>query len=127
VVSHEKIIEMHKIDYYKALNKVQATWKSDSEDITPWLLFFLHTVKTQASNALALLQSSSIEHLLSPKQLQVWEWALKNEAREFSRKDVVQALGFAERTAEASIKKLVGIKRLQRLGEGKATRYKVIK
>jgi hypothetical protein len=37
------------------------------------------------------------------------------------------ALGFAERTIESIIKKLVEMKRLQRLGEGPATRYRVIK
>ncbi len=127
VVSHEKIIEIHKVDYYLALNKVQTTWKTDAENITPWLIFFLQVVKTQARQAFTILESNSIEHLLSPKQLALWEWALQHTPGEFTRKDAINALGFPERTIEASIKKLLELKRLQRLGEGMATRYKVIK
>jgi Fic family protein len=126
VVSHEKIIEAHKADYYLALNKTQGSWKSAQENIAPWLFFFLNVVKTQASEALAIIEGDSIEHLLSPKQLAVWQWAFKNKNKEFSRKEAVEALGFPERTIESIIKKLVAMKRLQRLGEGPATRYKVV-
>ena len=38
-VSHEKLIEESKAEYYLALNKMQQSWKSDSEDVTAWLLF----------------------------------------------------------------------------------------
>ncbi|WP_265042617.1 hypothetical protein [Wolbachia endosymbiont (group A) of Sphecodes monilicornis] len=55
-----------------------------------------------------------------------WEWALSLADKEFSRKDAIEALGFPPRTVEAITKKLLGMKYLQRLGEGKATRYKVI-
>jgi len=127
VVSHEKIIENHKVDYYLALNKSQTSWKTEQENITPWLLFFLNMVKVQATQALTLLETGDIGYLLSAKQLSLWQWALKNEFLEFSRKDAVKALGFPERTVESIIKKLLMMKRLQRLGEGPATRYKVIK
>ena len=127
IVSNEKIIENHKVDYYLALNKTQNSWKTDKENISPWLIFFLNIVKLQASQAMFIIESSDIENLLSPKQLELWQWALQNEQTEFSRKDAIQQLGFADRTVEASIKKLVDLKKLQRLGEGKATRYKVIK
>lgn len=127
IISHEKIIENHKADYYLALNKTQSSWKTAKETIAPWLLFFLNTVQLQATQAFELLESGTIEHLLSPKQLSLWQWALQNETLEFSRKDAVQALGFPERTVESIIKKLLTMKRLHRLGEGPATRYKVIK
>ena len=71
------------------------------------------------------VKKSDTEYLLSPKQLSLWQWAVQNGSFEFSRKDAVEALGFPERTVESIIKKLVAMKRLQRLGEGKATRYKV--
>ena len=125
--ANKKIIENHKVDYYLALNKTQNSWKTDKENISPWLIFFLNIVKLQASQAMFIIESSDIENLLSPKQLELWQWALQNEQTEFSRKDAIQQLGFADRTVEASIKKLVDLKKLQRLGEGKATRYKVIK
>lgn len=127
IVSHEKIIEACKVDYYLALNKTQQHWKKDQEDITPWLLFFLNIVKEQAQQALSVLETDTGDYLLSEKQLALWQWALQLDSLEFSRKDAIAALGYPERTVESIIKKLTVMHRLQRLGEGKATRYKVIR
>lgn len=127
LISHERIIESHKADYYIALNKTQKTWKTESEDILPWLIFFLEVVKTQATQAMKLLDEESIENLLSAKQLALWRWSQQLEMLEFSRKDAIQALGFPDRTVESIIKKLLLMKRFERLGEGMATRYRVIK
>lgn len=127
IISHERIIEANKIDYYMALNKTQATWKTESEDITAWLKFFLNVVKSQSTRALQIIKNDNIEHLLSAKQLMMWNWINTKEINEFSRKNAVNALGFPERTVESIIKKLSNLKRLERLGQGKATRYKLIK
>ncbi len=124
IVSHERIIEANKIDYYFALNKTQNTWKTESENIVPWLQFFLNVLKSQSSQALKIIEGDNIEYLLSEKQLFLWNWANERGA-EFSRRDAVNALGFPERTVESIIKKLVDLKQLDRLGQGKATRYKV--
>jgi Fic family protein len=125
VVSHERIIEAEKVDYYLALNKTQSTWKSDKENISPWLLYFLSIVRAQSSQALKIIEGDNIEYLLSEKQLQLWKWAT-NYGAEFGRKDAVGALSFPERTVESIIKKLVDLKRLEKIGEGRATRYKVV-
>ena len=124
-VSHERIVESHKIDYYLALNKTQNTWKTDAEDITPWLTFFLNVIKAQSIQALQIIEGDSIEYLLSEKQLELWNWA-NERAHPFSRKDAVEALGFPERTVESIIKKLTDLKRFERLGQGKATRYRLL-
>jgi Fic family protein len=124
VVSHERIVEANKVDYYRALNKTQTTWKTPTEEMSPWLLFFLQVIKKQSSQALNIISGDSIEYLLSEKQLALWNWAQQRRS-EFSRKDAVKELGFPERTVEAVIKKLVNLKRLTKLGQGKATRYKV--
>jgi len=125
IVSHERIIEANNADYYLALNKTQNTWKTSAEDISPWLLFFLNIIRIQSNQALKLLENDSIEHLLSEKQLTLWHWAIKQNTS-FSRKDVIAALNFPPRTVEAIIKKLVDLKRLKRLGQGKTTSYTVI-
>lgn len=49
-----------------------------------------------------------------------------NPGIEFGRKGAVEALGFPERTVESIIKKLVDLKRIERRGQGKATRYKMV-
>ena len=82
-------------------------------------------IQTQSCQALKIIQGDTIEYLLSEKQLLLWDWA-KQRNLEFVRQDAVFALGFPERTVEAIIKKLVQLKRLNKLGEGKATRYKIL-
>ncbi|PCJ25125.1 MAG: cell filamentation protein Fic [Rickettsiales bacterium] len=125
IVSHERLIEAKKVDYYLSLNKTQSTWKTEKEDVSSWLLFFLNIVKSQAIQALSIIEGDDIEYLLSEKQLAVWNWINDNKM-EFSRKDIIAALGLAPRTAESIVKKFVDMKRLQSLGQGKATRYKLI-
>lgn len=135
VVSHERVIEANKADYYLALNKTQSTWKSEHEDISPWLLFFLSVIKAQSNQALKIIESGiggggdnadNFEYLLSAKQLALWQWAVAKDG-EFNRGDAVAALQMPARTVESIIKKLVGLKRLERLGQGKATCYRVVR
>lgn len=126
VVSHERIIEENKVEYYLALNKTQNTWKTDNENISPWLLYFLDIMKRQSSQALKIIEGDNVEYLLSEKQLALWRWAVDYNG-EFGRKDAVSALSFPERTVESIIKKLLDLKRLERIGEGRAIRYRVIK
>lgn len=125
IISHEKIIEIQKTDYYLALNKTQSTWKTQSENISDWLIFFLNIVKSQSAQAMKIIEGDNIEYLLSEKQLSLWSWA-NDYNQAFSRKDAVAALGFPERTIESIIKKLLDLKRLEKLGQGPATRYKII-
>lgn len=125
-VSHESIIESKKVDYYLALNKTQNTWKKNEEDISPWILFFLDVLRSQASRALKLTDEDNLEYRLSEKQLEFWNWASSAHG-EFSRKSAVTALGFPERTVESIIKKLLDMNRIEKLGQGKATRYRMLK
>ena len=125
LVSHESIIEANKVDYYLALTKTQATWKTAHEDITPWLLFFLNVVRQQSQGALQILEGHHTESLLSEKQLAFWRWASRTEGT-FSRKNAVEALGFPERTIEAMVQKFLNLKKLERLGQGRATRYRCL-
>lgn len=126
LVSHEKLIEARKADYYLALNRTQSSWKTEREDIYPWLSYFLSIVKAQANSALALIERDTIEDLLSEKQLALWQWAQARNEPTFSRKDAIDALGFPPRTVEAIIRKLLNLKRLERIGEGRSTRYRMV-
>lgn len=98
LVSHEKLLEQSKADYYLALNKTQKSWKSDKEDLSPWLLYIFDIFLQQAKAAHILLGSDQFEYLLSEKQLEFWQWA--KQQKMFSRKTAVHALGFAPRTVE---------------------------
>jgi len=125
VVSHERLVELNKADYYLALNRTQASWKTDLEDIAPFLLFFLKIVRLQAQEAIKFLEQDNFEYLLSEKQLALWQWACSLSPKLFSRADAIAALGFPARTVEACIKKLFYLNKLERIGQGRATRYKV--
>ena len=123
IISHEKLIESSKASYYLALNKTQKTWKSKHEDVSEWLIFFLKIINQQAQKALKILQGETVEHLLSSKQLALWQWAQNLPNKEFARKDAIEALGFPARTIESIIKKLLDVKKLTKTGEGRGVKY----
>lgn len=125
LVSHEKFIEETKADYYLALSKSQRTWKTETEDMTPWLTYIFGILRHQARAAQGLLESDQFEYLLSEKQLTLWNWAQGLAGREFRRGDAIEALHFAPKTVEQIIKKLLDMKKLEQLGQGRATRYRM--
>lgn len=125
LVSHEKLIEETKAEYYLALNKTQRTWKTDNEDVTPWLLYIFEVFLKQAKAAQALLEQDQFEYILSEKQLTFWQWAQNMGGQEFSRANAIDALNFPPRTVEQIIKKFLDLKKLEKLGQGRATRYRV--
>ncbi len=127
VVSHEQLVEASKADYYLTLNKTQKTWKTNNENITSWSLFFLETINLQAQRALEILEGDNIDYLLSEKQLALWRWVNNRRDGFFTRKEAIEELGLAPRTVESIIKKLFGMNKIERLGQGRATRYKVSK
>lgn len=122
-VSHEQLIEIQKIEYYLALNKTQQTWKSRQEDLTPWIMYFLQIMQQQSQKALALLTQETVEEFLSEKQNIIWQFAQTQAV--FSRGDVVHATKLNVRTIEHTIKKLVDMNKLERMGEGRGTRYRL--
>ncbi len=127
VVSHEHLVETSKADYYLALNQAQRSWKKNNEDISKWLLYFLNILEQQAQNALDILEGDNIDYLLSEKQLALWQWANAIPDKLFTRKDAIENLGFPVRTTESIIKKLLEMKKFERLGQGRATHYRVCK
>lgn len=123
-VSHEKIIEDNKADYYLALNQAQQSWKTDAEDIAPWLQFFLNVLDTHSQQALKLMTDEPVELFLSDMQRAVWEFA--NTVETFSRGEAIKATGLNPRTVDHTLKKLMEMHKLERRGQARATRYRVI-
>ena len=122
-ISHEKIIEDNKVDYYLALNTPQTTWKKKPEDVSAWVIFFLNCILKQSDLALKLITQESVDEFLSEKQLQVWKFALSQAT--FKRADVINTTQLKARTVEQSIKKLLDMNKIKKLGQGKATRYQI--
>lgn len=125
VASHEQFIEKNKADYYIALNQTQQTWKQTEENMIPWVFFFLKTTLFQAEKAVELSKIESTEKWLSEKQQQVWD-TVQQINKPFAKSEMVTLTGLNTRTVEASLKKLVDMEKLQRIGEGRGVRYKLI-
>jgi Fic family protein len=126
-VSHEKLIEGNKAEYYVALRQSQKTFKTEIEDISVWLEFFLNVSLAQVKEASILLSKENVEKLLSPKQLLVWQYlSTIEENREASPGDISKATGVARPTVSQALDTLLRLKKVERIGQGRATRYKKI-
>lgn len=124
-VSHEKLVEENKADYYLSLRRSQKTLNHNKPDIEPWLEFFLSICKEQAEQAIELLSHENIERLLSPKQLAVWNYL--SEVQEAPPREIAEATGVARPTVSQALEVLLRLKNIERLGQGRSTRYCVIK
>lgn len=123
-VSHEKIIEDNKPEYYLALRTSQKTLKSKDEDVSAWLLFFLKVILKQSEEAIKLLSNENMEKTLSQKQLAVWEYL--HEAKETTPLKIFQELTIPRRTINQILDKLLKLKKIERIGMGRSTRYKIL-
>lgn len=123
-VSHEKLVEDNKSDYYVTLRKSQSSLGTECENIVPWLEFFLTVSIGQARQAIDLLSHENIEKILSPKQLAVWRHL--ETADEATAGDVAKAAGVARPTVSQAIDVLLRLKKIERIGQGRTTRYRKV-
>ncbi len=121
-VSHEKLVEDNKSDYYLALVKSQKTFGKKTENIFPWLIFFLEVLLKQSEMAIRLLESEDVEKLLSPKQLEVWNYLQK--VREATPLEIVRETGIVKPTVVQALSRLVTLRKIERIGMGRGTRYR---
>lgn len=124
-VSHEKLIEDNKPEYYVALRTSQKTFKTDREDITTSLLFFLEILLKQSEMAVDLLSAENIEKTLSQKQLTAWQYLKK--VGQASPLEIAQNTGIARPTVNQVMEKLLRLKKVERIGLGRSTRYQITK
>jgi Fic family protein len=123
-VSHEKLIEDNKAEYYVALRQSQKTFGTETEDISGWLEFFLNISLAQAKEAITLLSKENIEKLLSPKQLLVWQYLLT--VGEAAPGEISKVTKIARPTVSQAMDTLLRLKKVERIGQGRTTRYKKI-
>lgn len=125
-VSLEEIIEDRKEAYYLSLRGAQRFHKTESEDITTWILFLLDVLLKQAETARHLLESDRPEQMLSEKQIAVFR--LFNEGKTLSPKDISFLLkeSIPLPTIKQALQRLVKLGLIKRIGLGRATRYKKV-
>ena len=125
-ISHEKLVEENKADYYMTLRKSQNTLrKSEKEqNIMPWMEFFLDIVLIQSKEALQLLSAENLEKLLTTKQLTVWEHIKSVEST--SPREIAAITNVAYATVRQTLEKLLKLKKIERFGQGRGTIYRKI-
>lgn len=123
-VSHEKLIEDNKADYYVALRKSQKTFKTEEETIFQWMEFFLQALLSQAREATTLLSHENVEKILSPKQLAVWQYF--EHTAEATPQEISNTTGVSRPTVSQAITVLMRLKKIERIGQGRTTRYRKI-
>jgi len=123
-ISHEKLVEEKKQEYYVALRKTQLTLKTEKPDITPWLTFFLNIILDQSKQAVELLNADNVEKTLSEKQLAVLSYLQK--AKEASAGEIMKETQMARQTGNQALRKLLGLKKIERIGQGRSTRYRIL-
>lgn len=124
-VSHEKLIEDNKPEYYLSLRKSQQTFGSKRENIAPWLDFFLNILLKQSESATDLLSKEDVEKILSEKQLLVWNF-LESAIGDVSPAEIAKKTKIARPTVNQVLYKLLSLKRIEKIGMGRSTRYRKI-
>ena len=121
-ISHEKLVEDNKPEYYLALRQSQKTFKTEKETIVPWLDFFFTIFLKQSQLAVELLSKENIEKLLSKKQLSVWQYL--QGVDEATPGEIAKKAKVARPTVSQALDKLLRLKKVERIGLGRGTRYK---
>ena len=122
-VSMEEIIEERRPDYYLSLRATQNNHKTDHEDITPWVNFFLNVLIEQTERARKIMESDQPEKLLSEKQLQIYQSFKQKET--LSKGEIFDLLGgvMPEVSIRQALSRLIALKLIERIGQGRTTRY----
>lgn len=123
-VSHEKLIENRKVDYYIVLGKAQQTWKTDNENVSDWIIFFFEIIKEQVEKAVSISQKENIEPFLSDIQKKVRDMIV--QYKEISRKDIQEKTWLSYDTIWQVVRKLILMKKIERIGSTRAVRYRCI-
>lgn len=123
-VSLEEIIENRQSEYYISLRQTQKNHKTDDENIEPWLLFFLDCVLVQIKQALKLLDGRDPIKLLSEIQKQIYNHFLSGS--ELSVSGIHNATRISLATVKQALSRLTEHGLIERLGQGRATRYKKV-
>lgn len=123
-ISHEKLIEEKKQEYYITLRKTQITLKSEKTDLIPWLFFFLNLILDQSKQAVLLLNADNVEKNLSEKQLAVLKYMQK--VKETAAGEITKKTKVARPTVNQALKKLLNLKKIESIGMGRSTRYRIL-
>lgn len=106
-----------------ALRKSQATRNTPKPDITPWLFVYLDVLEKSAGELKArMLAPASSPHCLSANQERAL--ALAGKRGEVTNRLLAETLSLPRETAKQTLGRLCDLGLLERLGQGRAVRYR---
>ncbi len=120
--SMEKAIEERKAEYYLALRKSQSSRNLPRPDMTPWLIAFLDTLLSQARELRASLEGKPPENRLSGNQAAAM--GLVERHGVVTNRLVAGTFNLPRETSKQVLNRLVALNLLERIGAGRATRYR---
>ncbi len=123
-ISQEKLIEDNKPEYYVTLRQSQKTFRGNTENLVPWLSFFLKIILEQSKSAIHLLSKEEVGKLLSPQQQIIWN-CISNHKGEITPLQIFNETKIPRPTISQSLEKLLKLKWIERIGLGRGSRYKV--
>jgi len=110
-------------EHYLALRKSQACRNLPRPDISPWLLAFLDSLLAQQCSAREKLVRLPDETRLSENQAAVM--AIVARDGEVANRKAAAELGIPRETAKQTLNRLASLGSLRRIGNGRATRYRL--
>ena len=125
-VSLDEIIEDTKDRYYLALRETQKTYKTSGEDLSSWLTYFLDSLLAQGYNAIGLMENEKSEKLLSENQRKVLVLFDENESLSVSEFDSLLKGEVPLPTLKQLLAKLSSLGLIEKNGQGRATKYRII-
>jgi Fic family protein len=119
----DEIIEDTRGTYYLALHYTQNNHKSDHEDIAPWLNYLLDSLVTHADKARTLMVGEQPEKFLAQNQEEILAVFGTDDILGIS--EIIRKLGGKPRdTVKKNLARLVALKLLEIVGQGRGSRYK---
>jgi len=121
--SLESVIEKNKDNYYLALRRTQATFKSDNPDYETWILLFLNALEAQKEMLSQKIERERIFTKLPKLSIRIIELVKAHGQLSISE---IESITNANRdTLKVKLRVLVNDRYLIRQGRGKGTRYTI--
>lgn len=121
--SLEKVIEDNKDQYYLALRRAQSTLHTDNGKLNDWILFFLGSLKKQVSVMETKIETEKVINQLPPLSQEIIRIA--GQHGKVVVRDAERITGANRNTIKAHIAELVRRGRLEKVGTGKGTWYRL--
>lgn len=122
--SLESVIEANKDIYYKSLRRTQTTLKDDQPDWSPWLGFFLRSMKTQKDKLLVRIENEQPDNDVSDlTELSVQILKLFETQERLTLSKIEELTSANRNTIKVRLRELVNAGRISKHGKARATWY----